>query len=111
MVEKINISYSKFAIDFLDELIFILYNENYFGFIENAESYVDEIYDSTKAYILLKQYKKSPEKLKKHGNFYVTFKVNKKTTWYIFFNKKDNKYLVKYITNNHNKEAIWLNLL
>jgi hypothetical protein len=46
-VEKINISYSKFAIDFLDELIFILYNENYFGFIENAESYVDEIYDST----------------------------------------------------------------
>lgn len=109
MVEKISISYSKYVINYLDELIFILYNEEYFSFIENAESYVDEIYDAIELFIQLYQYKKSPKSLQKHGNFYVTYKSNKKTSWYIFFNKKDSKYLVRYITNNHSKDAGLLN--
>ena len=33
--------------------------------------------------------------------FYITYNSNKQTTWYIFFQKTDLCYFIRYITNNH----------
>lgn len=93
----------------MNELIFILYTQQYFGFIESAESYIDKIYDAIEIAIQYKQYKKTPLELILHGYYYVSYKANKHTTWYAFFNKRENKYLIRYITNNHQKEASLLN--
>lgn len=108
-MEKVVLQYSENAINYLDELIFILYTQEYFGFIENAERYIDNIYDAIEIAIQRKQYKSTPIALIKHGSFYIAFKANKHTTWYAFFNIKENKYLIRHITNNHQKEASFLN--
>jgi hypothetical protein len=35
----------------------------------------------------------------------ITYKANARTQWYIFFQLKDDIYLVRYITNNHHPAA------
>ncbi|MFT4061886.1 MAG: hypothetical protein QM642_05955 [Edaphocola sp.] len=37
----------------------------------------------------------------KSGMQYVTYKANKRTTWYIFFKQSGSRFLVYYITNKH----------
>ena len=36
------------------------------------------------------------------------YKSNPRTTWYIFFDKEDNQYLITFITNNHTEIAKYL---
>jgi hypothetical protein len=93
------------VINYLDELIFILYKDEYFSYLENAENYVLNIYDYIEKYIPLDIHKKSPEKLNKFGSFYIFYNSNPRTTWFIFFNKKDEKYIVTHISNNHHFDA------
>ena len=45
MVRQVTIVYSDAFIEITDDLIRILYQQNYFGFIDEAENYVDKIYD------------------------------------------------------------------
>lgn len=51
MVGKIEIIYSEEFIVFLDELTKTLYDLGYFGFVEDAEFYVEKIYDFISANI------------------------------------------------------------
>jgi hypothetical protein len=44
MVEEVEITISKSVIDYLDNLIRVLYKEAYFGFIDSAEQYVANLY-------------------------------------------------------------------
>lgn len=93
---------------FLRKLILILFENDYFGFEENAELYVSKIYDFIENDLSNFPPKKTPEKLVKLGTNYTFYKANENTTWYIFFEKKDNRYLITYITNNHSTEAQYL---
>ena len=43
MVGKIKVVFTPYVIDFLDDLVRILYIKEYFGFIETAEDYVSKI--------------------------------------------------------------------
>lgn len=104
MVGEIKIIYSKNFVDQLDDLTKILYKHNYFGFIEDADSYVDKIYHYVDNNIDKPISKKSPEQFHKYGKKYLKYKANQHTFWYIFFNQKDEKFLVNYTLNNHSKD-------
>jgi len=108
-MEKIEILYTLNTEKYLVALIDILYNKEYFSQLEIAKKYVTAIMIGIESSIKIKQYKSTPIALIKHGSFYIAFKANKHTTWYAFFNIKENKYLIRHITNNHQKEASFLN--
>lgn len=88
----------------MNELIDILYDKEYFGFKESAKLYVEKIYDFILYNIDKPFSKKSPGKSQKYGKKYIMYKANQQTVWYIFFDHKDNNFLVNYIFNNHSKE-------
>ncbi len=89
------------VIDYLTDLINILYIENYFSLFDISIKYVDEIIEfistipSTK-YKTTKNYR--------FGKYYSSFKINKHTTWYVIFDVETDIYLVQFITNNHSAD-------
>lgn len=105
MVGKIKVVFTPQVIDFLDNLVQILYKDEYFGFIESAEDYVSKIYDTIPDIIKLDIYKTTPQKLKYLGSNYIFYKSNNRTTWFVFFEKQNNNYLITSILNNHCEEA------
>lgn len=98
-MEKVVIS--PFVVNKLDSLILILFEKEYFGFMESAIDYVDNIYD----FILTipSQNKKRTKKIK-FGAWYCSYKANSKTTYFITFDCENDVYLVKNITNNHSRD-------
>ncbi len=105
MVGKIKVIFTPHLIDFLDELVHILYKKEYFGFIETAEEYVSKIYDAVPKNIKLSTHKLTPKPLQHLGSNYIFYKSNNRTTWYIFFEKRNSNYLITGIINNHSEEA------
>ncbi|PIV57757.1 MAG: hypothetical protein COS14_13155 [Bacteroidetes bacterium CG02_land_8_20_14_3_00_31_25] len=97
------IIYDDNVLDYLDSLIDILFDKEYFSFYESSEKYVDGILDFVEENIFVKSKKVAPKYFNRYGKnlFYIFYKPNKRTTWFIFFQLKDNVYLIKYITNNH----------
>lgn len=105
MVEKIEIVISPKVIDYLDQLIYKLYEENYFSYLENAEQNVSNIFDAIPTAITYQRHRETPSSLLALGQNYITYQSSKKTTWYIFSTKKNHKVLDRHITNNHTEEA------
>lgn len=102
-MEKINIVLHPNVIDFFEELIIVLYQKNYFGFESEAQNYVQKIYDFIEYNLPIFPYKKTPENLLNLGSKYIFYKANQNTTWYIFFENLDNRYLITFITNNYSE--------
>ncbi|NLN33572.1 MAG: hypothetical protein GX159_08255 [Flavobacteriaceae bacterium] len=86
---------------FLNDLVDILFEQEYFGFQNDAEIYIKKIKIFIQEKISVFPSKKTPEVLKKFGERYVTYKANNRTTWYIFFSQEEDFYFIKFITNNH----------
>jgi hypothetical protein len=92
---------------YLNDLVAILYEREYFGFEDAAIKYVKELVYDIKTYLPTKQHSLAPKYFDKYGKnmYYASFRKNKQTTWYAFFNKyKKNEeiiYLIRYIANNH----------
>ncbi|MCP2027140.1 hypothetical protein L1276_002284 [Flavobacterium sp. HSC-32F16] len=105
MVGKIEVIFTPLVISYLDDLVVILYKKQYFGFIESAEEYVDNIYDAVPEIIKRSLHKKTPKSLQCLGSNYIFYKSNARTTWYIFFEKRDQNYVITGITNNYAEEA------
>lgn len=92
-------------LDYLDRLVFTLFKEQYFSYSENAQFYVDKIVDFVILEITSFPHKTTPQKLKYLGSYYIFYNSNSRTTWYIFFEKKNQNYLITGIINNHCMEA------
>ena len=105
MVGEIEVVFTPSVISYLDNLVLILYKKEYFGFIESAEEYVDAIYDVVPERIKKSPHKKTPKSIKDLGSEYVFYKPNARTTWYLFFEKKNQNYLITGILNNYSVEA------
>lgn len=88
-----------------EELVFILHENDYFYYINNAIEYVDKIYDFVYNNIHAFPQKSTPNQLKYLGSNYIFYKSNSRTTWYIFFEKDKDSYLITGILNNHCKES------
>ncbi len=95
------------VLDYFDELISILYEKDYFGFRENAENYVVELLDDIEKTLPFRLKKPAPSYFDKYGSkmLYSTFRKNKNTQWYVFFNVYQENgeliFLIRYIGNNH----------
>ena len=103
------------VIKYLNNLVLVLYEKEYFGFKESARNYVVELFDDIKTNLPKKLHKTAPNYYNKYGKDmeYAVFKKNKNTQWYVFFRiyrKNDEDiYQIRYITNNHTEAAKYLN--
>ena len=98
------IIYSPLFIDELDELAKVLYQQKYFSFVEDVDVYIDKIYDFVENNVEYPISKISPENFQKHGKKYLRYDANSQTSWYIFFDQKDHRFLVNHILNNHSQD-------
>ncbi|MBZ9731486.1 hypothetical protein LB467_17505 [Salegentibacter sp. JZCK2] len=96
--------FTRFTLEYFDNLVFTLFSQNYFSFKGNAQNYVDRIVDFVITEIDNFPHKITPDSLRSLGSYYIFYKPNKRTTWYIFFEKKQHQYLVTSILNNYSKE-------
>jgi len=92
--------------DYLDNLVTILYEKEYFGFEDFAINYVDELLDEILMTLPARLHKPAPKYFEKYGKgmYYAIFEKNKRTSWYVFFTKyyeRETIFLVRYIANNH----------
>lgn len=93
--------------EYLIELIHILYEKEYFGFEENAQKYVEELFFDIKTNLPLTLKKPAPPYFDRYGKkmLYSTFRKNKATQWYVFFNAYEKEgeliFVIRYISNNH----------
>jgi hypothetical protein len=92
---------------YLNELSQILYEKDYFGYLETAERYVEELFEAIKTTLPNRQKHYAPLYFERYGKgmYYSVFRKNKHTQWYVFFNIYEDEgaliYLVRYISNNH----------
>ena len=92
---------------YLKSLKKILFEQEYFGFEDAANKYVDELFDDIQATLPTRLHKPAPAYFDRYGKEmeYAGFRKNKQTTWYVFFETYEQNeevfYLVRYIANNH----------
>ncbi len=94
--------------DYLEDLVRILFEKEYFGYEKSAQLYVSKIYDFIEFDLVNFPSKQTPDRLMRYGSKYVFYKANNHTTWYIFFESKGERYLITYITNNHMENVSFL---
>lgn len=88
----------------IEELVEILYAKEYFGFRVDCQFYADKIYDFIDFNVMKPISKNSPLAYQKFGKKFIKYKANNNTSWYIFFDQKEHKFLINHITNNHSKD-------
>ena len=94
-------------LEYIENLVQILFEKEYFGFKETARKYVKELYDDIKTNLPIQPKKLAPKYFDRYGKdmYYAVFRKNKNTHWYVFFTTyKENGeiiYLIRYIGNNH----------
>ncbi len=100
--------------EYLSELIHILYEQEYFGFLSSAEKYIKDIYsfleqDLPKLHRLNLCPKAKPYFSKYGENLHIAAyrRPKTKTTWYAFYEVFENKYFkIAYMTNSHTEDSI-----
>jgi hypothetical protein len=92
-------------LEYFDNLFFALFEEEYFGFPESAHNYIDKIVGFVISSISSFPHKKTPKSLQYLGLNYIFYKPNTRTTWYVFFEKRDQSYLITAIINNNSLEV------
>ncbi|MDR3286112.1 MAG: hypothetical protein LBT27_01545 [Prevotellaceae bacterium] len=102
-MQNIEIQYLETVVEDLNRLVDILYERDYFGFKDSAKQYVDDMKSYIEQHIARAISHIAPSYFIKYGTNmrYFIYNSNKQTSWYIFFQKSDNKFLVRHITNNH----------
>jgi len=102
------IIFQKGVLNYLDDLVYMLFKEEYFGFMQSSYDYVDKIIDFIESDIATFPSKKTPAALKNFGSRYIFYKSNQRTTWYVFFENRKNDFLITNIINSHCEEIKWL---
>ena len=102
-MDKITVQYLPEVEDYLNELAYVLFQKKYFGFLENSFNYVDNIVDFIEYNLPIFPSKETPNHLIELGSRYIFYKANSNTTWFIFFENQNNRFLVTFITNSHSE--------
>ena len=85
----------------LDGLVDTLFDSKYFGTKESALAYVHNISDFIQS---IPQQRHRPTINNKHGAWYAEYKPNRRTTWFVIFDKKGDRFVVRNLINNHTKD-------
>ena len=102
-----NVIFTSKVLDYLENLVVILYNKEYFGFLDASKRYVADLIDDILTTLPIRLHKPASAYFDKYGKNmkYAAFKKSKNTTWYVFFKtyqkNRETIYLVRYIANNH----------
>ena len=85
--------------DYLENLVTILYEKDYFGLKESAHKYVDDLFDDIIVTLPIRLHKTAPKHFDKYGKGmkYAAFPQNKRTIWYAFLQhiaKMTKKYIL-----------------
>jgi hypothetical protein len=96
------------VIQYLDDLIFVLYNNEYFGFIDSSEIFIDKLINFIYENIEIFPSKKTPIQIQYLGTNYIFYKSTQRTTWYIFFEQKNKNFVITNIINNNSEEVKFL---
>jgi hypothetical protein len=96
------------VIQYLDDLIFVLYDNEYFGFIDSSEIFIDKLINFIYENIEIFPSKKTPIHILYLGSNYIFYKSTQRTTWYIFFEQKNKNFVVTNIINNNSEEVKFL---
>jgi hypothetical protein len=107
-LEKAIVVYTPEVEIYLEDLVDLLFYEEYFGFEDAAQNYAEKIVDFVQESIQNFPSRKTPAELKNFGTNYIFYKSNQRTTWYIFFEKSANNFLITNIINSHSEEAKWI---
>ncbi|MGB1315389.1 MAG: hypothetical protein ACPG4Y_05175 [Chitinophagales bacterium] len=107
-MEEVKIKYKVEVINYLNQLTLILYKGNYFSYLESAINYKNKIIEFIEESILIFPAQKTPINIQYLGSKYIFYKSNQRTTWYIFFEQKENNFVITNIINNNAKEVKWL---
>jgi len=107
-VEKINIIYESNVENYLNDLVHILFEEEYFGFMDSSIIFKDKIIDFIEDNIVSFPSRKTPVSLQYLGSNYIFYKSTQRTSWYVFFDVSSNNYLITSILNNNSEEVKWL---
>lgn len=98
--------------EFLETLPELLVEKDYYSWVESAKRLVGDLLDFIRKIPYVPHYTLTEESkgyFNKYGSdMYYVFLVRKaspRTTWYVFFSKFGNRYLIRYITNNHKDGA------
>mgnify|MGYP001236391310 FL=1 len=99
-----SVLFDKRVEEYLNELVDVLYGNDYFGLKSSAYDYVEWIIDTVEQEIYTIPCKIAPTYFSRYGKnlYYSVFKRNNNTQWYVFFNLIDDLYYIRYIGNNHN---------
>lgn len=100
--------FSQNVLNYFDDLFLSLFRRDYFSYEENAQLYIDNIVAFVNGSIEKFPWKSSPKELKHLGSKYIFYKANSRTVWYIFFETKNDKYLITGILNSHSEEMKFL---
>ncbi|MBA3985572.1 MAG: hypothetical protein H0X63_03130 [Flavobacteriales bacterium] len=100
--------FTQSTLDYFDQLVYILFEKEYFSYEKTAQDYVYKIVQFIENSVHFLPHKIVPLKLSHHGSFYIFYKPNQRTTWYVFFEKGNQRIVVTSILNNHCKEARYL---
>jgi len=95
--------------DYFSELIRVLYEKDYFSFESDAIAYVTDLFSDIEQNLPTKPRKPAPSYFERYGKdmFYTSFKKNKHTEWFVFFNIYTDSlldirtFLIRYVSNNH----------
>ena len=84
----------------LDKLENVLFKKEYHGFRDSSKKYVENII----AFIYtIPDLKHHPTKNTELGTWFVRYQPNNKTTYYIIFDIRENRFLVNGLITNHEK--------
>jgi hypothetical protein len=106
---EVIVNFHPSVLKYFNELIDVLFYENYFLYKESAINYVTKLISALENQIDNKKHYQTSPPISKYGDFLVHLNVSQHTTWYFVFNKKDHRYLITHVFNNYSKEAIKLN--
>jgi len=87
----------------LNNLIDILYKNNYFSDYADAVKYVNDLIDSIERYLPILKPRTPHYRRRVYGQHteFITIRKNKRTSYLVFFLKKESTYIITYIGNNH----------
>jgi hypothetical protein len=95
------------VLDYFEYLVLLLYQKEYFSYLETSKQYVEELLDDVKTTLPNRLHKPAPLYFDRYGKDmkYAAFKKSKHTTWYAFFKTynmgDETVFLIRYIANNH----------
>jgi hypothetical protein len=99
--------FTQAVLDYLENLVIVLYQREYFGFLDSSSRYVEELLHSIRATLPMCVHKPAPSYFDYWGENmeYAVFKKSKHTSWYAFFRvyweNGEEIFQVRYIANNH----------